>query len=281
MQAKAQAMKKTLFILLIIITTCCACGGRSESPAEDTLADSTMVDSENMDTVSISEDVPPKRADELFDDFVYGFMKNKNFQHSRIEFPLRVITYGKVTYIQADQWRHDKLYSAHEVYTRIFADHRAMQTAKDTSVNNVVVENIDIVKQIVKKYIFERKNGEWKLTTLDTQTYKKGTDSEFYTFYERFATDEEFQQAHISPMFGFTTFDEDTFQRIDGTVDAIQWEDFRPELPVDKINNIIYGNRQTNSDTRIMSISGLSGGLSCSLTFKKKNGKWMLTKLEN
>lgn len=274
-------MRKILFILLTTIATCWSCGGRGEQPTEESTADSTRIDSVDTVSDSIAETLPPKRADELFDDFVYGFMKSKRFQVSRIEFPLKKTTFGKVTYIKREQWRHDRLYSAHEIYTRIFADRKAMSAAKDTSINNVIVEDIDIVKQVVKKYIFERKNSEWRLIALETQSCQKGVDSEFYTFYEHFATDKDYQQEHISPMFEFTTFDEDSFQRIEGTVDAIQWEDFCPELPVDKISNIIYGKQQTSSNTRIMNISGLSGGLSCTMTFKKKKGEWMLTKLEN
>lgn len=60
-----------------------------------------------------------------------------------------------------------------------------------------------------------------------------------------------------------------------------QWPDYRPDLPHGTITNICYGHSDTGSDTRILIISSLSGGMNCNLTFRKDSGEWMLVKMEN
>lgn len=46
------------------------------------------------------------------------------------------------------------------------------------------------------------------------------------------------------------------------------------------IYNIIYGQKYTESTQKIFVIRGIANGLETQLTFKRVNGKWMLTKLE-
>ena len=47
------------------------------------------------------------------------------------------------------------------------------------------------------------------------------------------------------------------------------------------MTNINYGQSYRSSTKRILMLCSPSGGMGCNLTFEKKDGEWLLTKLEN
>lgn len=262
------------------------CKHRNDVPTEAI----PTVDSSQTDTTATASDsileaqdtiAPPKKADEFFDDFAFAFMKNRRFQRSRISFPLPYTIDGQTKHIARNAWKFDRMYATHEVYTLIFDSHKGAKMAKDTTVKKVVVEELNLEHQRVKSYHFERKSGEWRLVALNDQSMEESVNSDFYQFYHRFATDDDFQSTHVAESLKFSTYDEDNFQRIKGTISAAQWKDFAPELPQTQLTNILYGQTYKNSKLRILSISSLSGGMTSTLTFKKKNGEWILTQLDN
>ncbi len=262
------------------------CKHRNDVPTEAI----PTVDSSQTDTTATASDsileaqdtiAPPKKADEFFDDFAFAFMKNRRFQRSRISFPLPYTIDGQTKHIARNAWKFDRMYAAREVYTLIFDSHKGAKMAKDTTVKKVVVEELNLEHQRVKSYHFERQSGEWRLVALNDQSMEESVNSDFYQFYHRFATDDDFQSTHVAESLKFSTYDEDNFQRIKGTISAAQWKDFAPELPQTQLTNILYGQTYKNSKLRILSISSLSGGMTSTLTFKKKNGEWILTQLDN
>ena len=262
------------------------CKHRNDTPTDAVAtADSSQIDTTITDNDSIVEEqdtiAPPKKADEFFDDFAFAFMKNRRFQRSRISFPLPYTIDGQTKHIARNAWKFDRMYATREVYTLIFDSHKGAKMAKDTTVKKVVVEELNLEHQRVKSYHFERKSGEWRLVALNDQSMEESVNSDFYQFYHRFATDVDFQSTHVAESLKFSTYDEDNFQRIKGTISAAQWKDFAPELPQTQLTNILYGQTYKNSKLRILSISSLSGGMTSTLTFKKKNGEWILTQLDN
>lgn len=272
-----------IFAALLLVAACN--GNKCEpSPEENKTAEDTVVlpDTATTDTLAGSEDVePPVAADGLFDDFVYGFMKNRKFQTERIKFPLTNKTDGENHPLTRKDWTFDPLYAKNDTYTMIFNSEKAMSSEKDTAVNHVIVEWIYLDRQRVKQYVFNKERGKWMLTALEHHALEKNRDSDFYAFYRRFATDTEYQQRHIRNPFTFKTYDYDNFQQIEGLLDVDQWPDYRPDLPHGTITNIRYGQPGAGTDTRILIISSLSGGMNCNLTFRKNAGKWMLVKMEN
>lgn len=232
-------------------------------------------------TLSRAEVTPPKKADELFDDFVFAFMKNKYFQRRRIDFPLTHEVNGNNQPIDRKQWKYNPMYAQREVYTLIFDNKKAERMAKDTSLRHVIVEDFDLKSRRIKSFVFQRKEGEWRLTHLKDAEVNEAADYNFYNFYRSFATDETFQKQHICNPLTFVTYDEDTFERIDGFISPDQWEDFAPELPAESLTNILYGKSDSGSNLRILKINSISGGMNSTLTFKRQDGQWMLVKLEN
>lgn len=272
-----------LVALAILIATIVSCKGRSELPTEE--ADTTAVASaDTMDaegTTEIVEVVPTKKADELFDDFLFAFMKNRHFQKQRIQFPLTYREDDNVTTIERKDWENDPMFSKYEVFTLIFDSKKGENLAKDTTLTHVVVEELNLDTQRTKSYNFKRTNGEWKLADISAQPMSESENSEFFNFYHKFATDTEFRQRHICDQVQFSTFDDDTFETIEGVIAASQFDEFAPELPTTKVTDIRYGQDHANTNTRILSIRALAGGMESNLQFKKIENEWMLTRLDN
>jgi len=72
---------------------------------------------------------------------------------------------------------------------------------------------------------------------------------------------------------------DDDFGTMTGTLAPEQWPSFAPQLPRGLIYNIIYGQKYTESSQKIFVVRGIANGLETELTFKKRGGKWKLTKL--
>lgn len=282
-------MKKTItspIFLVVCLTVACmlyACKGRTEMPTEE--ADSTSMQDTvyNSDEDSVDEVVvePTKKADELFDDFAFAFMKNRYFQKQRIAFPLPHKVDGEEGKIEKNDWQFDRMFSQYEMYTLIFDSMKGEKAAKDTTLRHVTVEELDLDTQRAKCYNFKRDNGEWRLTALTEQTMGESENREFYDFYHKFASDAEFKTKHICNPLEFSTFDDDAFETVEGIIAPEQFEDFAPELPTSKITNILYGQSYLNSNTRVLSLRTLAGGMESTMVFKKIDGEWKLTRLEN
>lgn len=277
------------FVLAAVAGILLACGCKSKTDIPVELAESVPTDTTPAIDVAqddslpgeVSVPEPPKKADELFDDFAFAFMKNRKFQKARIEWPLTYIVNGREEKIQYSQWKYDSMYSRYEIYTLIFADTKGDKAAKDTTLCRVVVEELDLDTQQAKSYGFDRKNGEWMLTSLVNGPMEESENSDFYNFYHRFATDEDFQQAHITNPLPFSTFDDDEFKMVETSIDPSEFSECAPELPKSKITNILYGQKFKNSNLRILSLRAQASGMECQMVFKKSGSEWMLTRLEN
>lgn len=233
-------------------------------------------------TVRIKEvPMPTKKADELFDDFAFAFMQNIKFQKQRIKFPLPYTVDGETSFVNEKQWRHDSMYSGYEMYTLIFDSTKGEKAAKDTTLHHVVVEELNLESQRAKSYDFERADGEWRLTALTDEAMGNSANSDFYTFYHKFATDEYFQLHHIASPLTFSTFDDEEFKTVERTLEPEEFADHAPELPKSQITNILYGQKYKNSKMRILSLRAPASGMECQMVFKKEDGKWMLTRLDN
>ena len=273
--------------LLIATLLLISCKGKTDLPEEEVEAvrtDSAAIDSTTT-TDSIAEmeiEAPPKKADELFDDFVFAFMKNQYFQKQRIDFPLSYTVDDEKTRIRRKDWTFDRMYSMEEVYTLIFDSAKGEEKAKDTTLRSVTVEEINIETFRTKAYNFKKREGEWRLVGISELNLDDSENSDFYSFYHQFAPDPDFQLHHIASPLTFSTYDTDSFEVVDGVISPEQFKDFAPELPKTKITNILYGQTFKNSRLRILSIRALSGGMESNMQFEKNDeGEWMLTRLDN
>lgn len=263
---------------MMLWTTGCADKKPSE-PIEqhDSIADTTATDTLEQ---LISEQQMPKAADELFDDFIFNFAANRKLQFSRIVFPLKKTDGKKVSYIEKKQWKMEHFFMTQGYYTLIFDNMKQMKLVKDTSINNVVVEKVYLDRKKVKKYIFERINGQWMLTGINTNAMYQNTNASFLAFYQKFATDSLFQVNSLNNPVEFNGPNpDDDFDTMTGEIAPETWPAFAPELPAGFIYNIVYGQKYTEGTQKIFVMRGIANGMEMQLTFKKIGGKWKLTKL--
>ena len=283
-----------------LLTGCCvllslfSCGNRNlkMDPFDaitslvDTAAWNARRDTLGKDTLLGGNDAPYwVEADELFDDFIFNYATDTSFQRQRTVFPLPYYKGDTPLKIAPEQWRHDSLFAGQTCYTLLFDREEDMDLVGDTSLSSVQVEWIFLHRRKVKRYYFQRmKGGVWMLEAMNLRDMEETDgDENFVTFYERFATDSAYESGHIYEPLQFITIDpDDEFSILETTLDRIRWFAFRPALPVDKLSNINYGQRNEDlSTTKILKMNGVSNGYSNILYFRKRAGEWELYKYED
>lgn len=275
--------KGFLFVVITIVTmmlTTTGCADKKASGADSTMTDST--DTTAADTLEqlITEQPMPKAADELFDDFIFNFAANKKLQMKRIKFPLKVVNGKTEKMLEKGQWKMEHFFMNQGYYTLIFDNRKQMKLVKDTSINNVVVEKIYLKKKKVKQYIFNRINGQWMLVEVNMGAMYQNNNASFLNFYQKFATDSTYQAHHLNSPIHFNGPDpDDDFSTMSGDILPETWPAFATELPSGFIYNIMYGQKYTQSNQKILVMRGIANGMEMELTFVRRGKKWLLTRL--
>lgn len=280
-------MKKVIvFIVLgVFVGMVCfssvGCSGKKPEPVDSdsisAISDTTAADT--LDQI-IAETPMPSAADELFDDFFFNFAANRKLQMKRIVFPLPVIAGKDTTFLPKKRWKMDHFFMHQDFYTLIFDNMKQMNVVKDTTINHVVVERINLPRRYVKGYVFNRIRGEWKMTSIVKTSLKASKNASFLSFYHKFVRDTVFQVRSVNDPLEFTGPNpDDDFSSMSGILAPEQWLSFAPELPSGTIYNVIYGQHYTESNQKIFVIRGIANGLETELTFRRKGGHWKLMKL--
>ncbi len=174
------------------------------------------------DTVAVPVETGPvpTEADESFNDFIYAYASDDQFQHQRTVFPLPYYNGEVPSKIEERFWKHDDLFTRQPYYTLLFDKEEDMDIVGDTSLKSVQVEWIYMKTQMVKKYYFQRKKGCWMLEAINLRPIKKNEDEHFVEFFERFATDSLFQCERIRQPLVFVTNDpDDDFSILETTLE--------------------------------------------------------------
>ena len=286
-------MKKLFFAFCLLIgLASCGNGKRNTEvqtaqslPQDTTVTVDTLCVAESTISTPGDESIVPVAADESFADFLYNFALDENLQLRRILFPLPCQLDNRKDSIHEESWKHDPLFSQEEFYTMLFDTMDDTELGKDTSLTHVRIERIELKTRKTKRYHFERLEGLWTLKAID-ETFlpeeRKGL-KDFYTFYERFASDSLFQAEHTADPLPFVAPDpEDEFQILKTTLKKEQWFTFQPKLPMEYLTNINYGQRlKKNSRTRVIELRGFGNGFNNALFFRFRNGSWKLTRFED
>ena len=277
-------MKRILLVIaagLLLMFSCT--GGKTQSneePQTDSVADT--IDSVVMDTLEqlLVETPTPKAMDELFDDFFFNFAANKKLQLSRIIFPLTVNKPDKKESIEKKSWSNERFFMRQGYYTLLFDNDEQMKLMKDTSINQAVVERIQLKKNLVKDYVFNRIRGAWMLREINEMPIDKNVNASFLSFYKKFVSDKDFQLKSINKTVSFVGPDpDDDFNTMEGIITPDTWEAFAPQLPEKTIYNVIYGQMTSTDNEKIFIMRGIANGLEMELRFKKVGGRWLLMKM--
>lgn len=246
--------------------------------------DSILFQKDSLYRSKLTKDLQPTEADESFDDFIYNFASDDALQRQRVKFPLPYYNGEEKSTIEERSWKHDDLFTTQRYYTLLFDREKDMDlVVGDTSLTSVQVEWIYMKTRMIKKYYFERIKGVWMLEAINLRPIEQNENENFVEFFVRFATDSIFQSQRVQDPLAFVTIDpDDDFSILETTLDLNQWFAFKPELPVDRLSNINYGQQNNeNSSTKILALKGVGNGFSNILYFRRKGGEWELFKFED
>jgi hypothetical protein len=277
-------MRKVFGAFFACVLLMFSCTGKQAQRVEESQTDSVAdtLDSVPLDTLEqlLSEIPTPKAMDEFFDDFFFNFAANKKVQKARIIFPLTVHKADKDEQIEKNKWQMERFFMHQGYYTLLFDNDEQMQLSKDTSINQAIVERIQLKKNLVKDYVFNRIRGAWMLREIRESSMEDNINASFLAFYQRFSTDKAFQVKSLNTTVKFVGPDpDDDFNLMEGLITPDTWEAFAPELPKKTIYNIIYGEPKSTGNGKIFILRGISNGLEMELRFKKVGERWLLMKM--
>lgn len=254
--------------------------GRTDETVTDSVADTTEVAETDTLELLITETPMPRAADAMFDDFVFNFAANKRLQQERIIFPLRKTEAGETTQIEKEHWQMEHLFMRQGYYTLLFNGEKEMALMKDTAVSEAIVEKIQLKKNRVTNYLFQRIRGAWMLKGIQVTPITENTNADFLLFYQKFVSDSAFQVKSLNETVEFVGPDpDDDFNMMEGVITPDTWEAFAPTLPGKVLYNIVYGKPQTSGNEKIFLMRGVANGLELELRFKKTGNQWKLMKM--
>lgn len=278
------SMRKVFGAFFACVLLMFSCTGKQAQRVEESVTDSVAdtLDSVPLDTLEqlLSEIPTPKAMDELFDDFLFNFAANKKVQKARIIFPLTVHKGDKDELIEKNKWEMERFFMRQGYYTLWFDNDAQMELAKDTSINQAIVEKIQLKKDLVKDYVFNRIRGAWMLREIRETKIEENINASFLAFYQKFSSDKAFQVKSLNSLVKFVGPDpDDDFNMMEGLITPDTWEAFAPELPKKTIYNIIYGEPKSMDNEKIFILRGISNGQEVELRFKKVGERWLLMKM--
>jgi hypothetical protein len=278
------SMRKVFGAFFACVLLMFSCTGKQAQRVEESVTDSVAdtLDSVPLDTLEqlLSEIPTPKAMDELFDDFLFNFAANKKVQKARIIFPLTVHKGDKDEQIDKNKWEMERFFMRQGYYTLWFDNDAQMELAKDTSINQAIVEKIQLKNDLVKDYVFNRIRGAWMLREIRETKIEENINASFLAFYQKFSSDKAFQVKSLNSLVKFVGPDpDDDFNMMEGLITPDTWEAFAPELPKKTIYNIIYGEPKSMDNEKIFILRGISNGQEVELRFKKVGERWLLMKM--
>ncbi|MBQ8225120.1 MAG: DUF4348 domain-containing protein [Bacteroides sp.] len=274
-----------MFVMLFLVS----CGnGKKETTSPNVYVSGAMDSLQFVpDSVNLQEekvaDRTVRRTPELFDDFIFNYASDEHLQKQRTVFPLPYYNGEASQKITAEEWKYDELFANQSYYTLLFDNEEEMELVGDTSLISMQAEWIYLATHMVKRYSFERVEGEWMLEAINLRHMEKGAEENFVSFYAKFATDSLFQSQHIRQPLKYVTVDpDDEFSILETTLDLNQWFAFAPLLPTEKLSNICYGQQnEDNSRKKILKVNGIGNGYANIFYFRKHGGEWELYKYED
>lgn len=287
-------MKKigNLFFLVLFLAACdTGKSGSQDDKKQDEMSDSTYSADSDAE-LSAENEIPDddgltyKNVDEFFGDFIFSFVQDRHLQKQRVLFPLKYVreTAGgqTVSAIEKNSWKHEPIFISPEYYTVFFNNEDQMELENSTETKVVDIEKINLNKNTIKVFHFEKVKGLWMLCQERETQLDRSPLAGFLKFYRAFASDSLQQRNAIEDPLRFVTADpENDFGTIEGTLSVDQWFAFKPALPEGELTNVRYGQTYKNPNEIVLVKRGISNGMLDILTFVKKNGRWKFVSYEN
>lgn len=262
--------------MLAVALLLSACQGAKDNENDDddvdrdSLRTEQTVDAEPLtreeEELMLAMPVNEERVDELFDDFIYSFVRSQRIQRSRTDNGLKC----------------DLGFMAGEYCTNLYSSYGEMHLNEDTLLTEASVEKIDLGGRQITEFRFSKEKGKWRLVSQESFGFEASDMCDFLTFYARFTTDSVFQQKSMARSIKISMLNsDDDNQSIEGFIDREQWPTVCEGFPEGVISNIRYGQVYHGRRKMMLEKMGMGGGMSETFTFEKSSGDWKLTRYDN
>ncbi len=254
-------MRRVYLIILTVLFISCNPGKNNETRIEEKSS------VEMKATISV---------DSTFMEFFETFMWNKEFQKSRITFPIKHET-KKI--INSKDWNHLSFYTGNK-YIPILNSDTIRLYEKDVEGKSIEMFIVNISRKSATKYSFIKNDNKWFLSCTQNVIIRNVPDFEFIDFLTKFSNDSIFQINHISfPLPKSYLDSENDYETVNEVVLQKDWKHIKAVELNDKL--LVLSNIDLKNKYRNIFYRGVENGIWVKFSFEKINGNWKLIKLEN
>ena len=229
------------------------------------------------------EEEPPAAVDELFDDFFYNFIDDARFQGQRIAYPLPCKEGDESERLTKQDWAQYDHFKNQEVLSVLYEREQDYALSKDTSMQHVGVEWIQLKDDDVERFQFNRVGGKWMLTEIDKKKRGNIPNGDFLNFYAKFMADTVFQGKSLAePLKVILTSDDGEEEPQEEFLTVEEWFEMRHSLPLptEEIVNVDYGQACISQNKKTLLLQGISNGMQMKFKFNKDGDDWKLMEIE-
>ena len=229
------------------------------------------------------EEEPPAAVDELFDDFFYNFIDDARFQGQRIAYPLPCKEGDESEKLTKQDWAQYDHFKNQEVLSVLYEREQDYALSKDTSMQHVGVEWIQLKDDDVERFQFNRVGGKWMLTEIDKKKRGNMPNGDFLNFYAKFMADTVFQGKSLAePLKVILTSDDGEEEPQEEFLTVEEWFEMRHSLPLptEEIVNVDYGQACISQNKKTLLLQGISNGMQMKFKFNKDGEDWKLMEIE-
>jgi hypothetical protein len=264
----ANNRKPTMRVIILFLHTIMllSCNSEKTQKNESTDKDRNIVEIKSIEI----------NGDTSFLEFFDKFMWDREFQQSRVIFPIQL----KDNDIKSsEEWRHITFYTENEYIPTLTSDTLSIFD-KDVKLESAKMFIVDFKNEIAESYAFEKVNKNWYLKNSKKATFADLPDLDFINFLTKFSKDSIFQIKSIS--FPITESFADSDNDYETATKTIKQEDWKFWKLTDDINQLmILSNIQTDNKYRNIFFRGVENGIWVKYTFEKINGNWKLIRIED
>ena len=175
-------MKEIILFLLTILLL--SCNSEKSQKNESTDKDRNIVEIKSTEI----------KGDTSFLDFFEKFMWDKEFQQSRVIFPIQQNGNEIKT---SKEWRYLPFYTQSDCIPTLATDTLSIFD-KSVNLQSTKMFIVDFKKDIAESFSFEKVNKNWFLKNSDKTTFANLPDLDFINFLTKFSNDSIFQIKSIS-----------------------------------------------------------------------------------
>ena len=262
-------MKRLFGILLILCSMCSmllvSCRFGSNESDEDVANDSLSVDTLGLEELDLfEEEVVPKAADEVFDDFLFTYVSNASFRKQR--------TKGSESLDMDDD----------DAVVMIYERENDLELQKDTTLQQVILEKINWDINTLRHYQFSKNQGQWFLSSEQDADISDVPNASFLVFLKDFLTDSLYRHESIDLPLLMKYYSEEDDGMVEAELSFEEWNEIFNDLPRldDYMYNVDYGQSLISSNRKSLLLKGMSNGLFMKFHFGFSEGRWRLIEVE-